>query len=152
MWIKGLDETDNKIVNLLLDDARATYSQIGLAVGLTRTAVKNRIVSLEERGIISGYRAVINPQKAPEMMTFIINVETQAECFESAKDALTKAKETITIILTTGNCHLVLICVASSAREMRDFVNKAYREIEGITSINAHCVLDVVKGSIIPEK
>ena len=151
MWIKGLDGTDNKILNLLLNNGRMSYSEIGEIVGLSRTSVKNRIAELEDQGIISGCKAVINPQKAPEMMTFIMNVETQAEHFETAKNKFVEAKEAVTIAQTTGNCHLTIICMASSVAEMRTFVNKAYKEIEGITSINAHAVLDVVKGSIIPE-
>ena len=152
MWIKGLDGTDNKIINLLLEDGRMSYSEIGNIVGLSRTSVKNRISELEEKGIISGYRAIINPQNAPEMMTFIMNVETQAEQFENAKKKLMEADETVTIIQTTGNCHLVVICQTSTVQEMRIFVNKAYKEIEGITSISAHAVLDILKGSVIPEK
>lgn len=152
MWIKGLDGTDNKIINLLLGNGRMSYSEIGNIVGLSRTSVKNRISELEEKGIISGYRAIINPQNAPEMMTFIMNVETQAEQFENAKKTLMEAEETVTIIQTTGNCHLVVICQTSTVQEMRIFVNKAYKEIEGITSINAHAVLDILKGSVIPEK
>ena len=152
MWIKGLDGTDNKIINLLLEDGRMSYSEIGNIVGLSRTSVKSRISELEEKGIISGYRAIINPQKAPEMMTFIMNVETQAEQFENAKNKLMEADETVTIIQTTGNCHLVVICQTSTVQEMKIFVNKAYKEIEGITSINAHAVLDILKGSVIPEK
>jgi DNA-binding Lrp family transcriptional regulator len=152
MWIKGLDGTDNKIINLLQGNGRMSYSEIGNIVGLSRTSVKNRISELEEKGIISGYRAIINPQNAPEMMTFIMNVETQAEQFENAKKKLMEAEETVTIIQTTGNCHLVVICQTSTVQEMRIFVNKAYKEIEGITSINAHAVLDILKGSVIPEK
>lgn len=152
MWIKGLDGIDNKILSLLLDNGRMSYSEIGDIVGLSRTAVKNRISELEEQGVISGYKAVINPQKALEMMTFIMNVEIQAEHFEAAKIKLKEAKETITIVQTTGNCHLTIICMVSSVTDMRIFVNKAYKEIEGITSINAHAVLDILKGSIIPEK
>ena len=152
MWIKGLDGTDNKIINLLLEDGRMSYSEIGSIVGLSRTSVKSRISELEGKGIISGYRAIINPQKAPEMMTFIMNVETQAEQFENAKKKLMEADETVTIIQTTGNCHLVVICQTSTVQEMKIFVNKAYKEIEGTTSINAHAVLDILKGSVIPEK
>lgn len=152
MWIKGLDGTDNKIINLLQGNGRMSYSEIGNIVGLSRTSVKNRISELEEKGIISGYRAIINPQNAPEMMTFIMNVETQAEQFENAKKTLMEAEETVTIIQTTGNCHLVVICQTSTVQEMRIFVNKAYKQIEGITSINAHAVLDILKGSVIPEK
>ena len=53
MWIKGLDGTDNKIINLLLEDGRMSYSEIGNIVGLSRTSVKSRISELEEKGIIS---------------------------------------------------------------------------------------------------
>ena len=151
MWIKGLDGTDNKIINLLLEDGRMSYSEIGNIVGLSRTSVKSRISELEEKGIISGYQAIINPQKAPEMMTFIMNVETRPEHFEDAKKKLVEATQTVTIIETTGNCHLVVICVASNVEEMRYFVNRIYKEIDGISSINAHSVLDVLKGNVISD-
>ena len=120
-------------------------------MGLSRTSVKSRISELEEKGIISGYQAIIHPQKAPEMMTFIMNVETRPEHFEDAKKKLIEAKQTVTIIETTGNCHLVLICVASNVEEMRYFVNRIYKEIDGISSINAHSVLDVLKGNVISD-
>ena len=149
MWIKGIDGIDNQIINLLLDNARMSYSEIAQIVGLTRTSVKNRISALEEQGIISGYRVVVNPQKAPKMMTFIMNVETRPEHFEDAKKKLIEASQTVTIIETTGNCHLVVICVAGNVEEMRYFVNRIYKEIDGISSINAHSILDVLKGSVI---
>ena len=121
-------------------------------VGLSRTAVKNRIKSLEESGIIKGYKAVINPENAPEMMTFVTNIETQAEHFEECKRIFAESEQTVTVVQTTGNCHLVAICLAPDVKTMRDFVNRIYKTVPGILSINANSVLDVVKGSIIPEK
>lgn len=47
MHIDSLDAIDNQIINLLLDDARMGYSEIGEKVGLSRTAVKTRIASME---------------------------------------------------------------------------------------------------------
>lgn len=152
MWIKGIDGIDNKIINLLLENGRISYSEIAEKVNLTRTAVKNRISSLEEKGIIQGYRAVVNPHNAPEMMTFVVNIETTADKFESTKEYFVKLDETLTIVQTTGNCHLMAICVAADVKTMREFINSVYRKVEGITSINAHAVLDVIKGAIIPEK
>ena len=152
MWIKGLDGIDNKIINLLLEDGRMSYSEIANRVELTRTAVKNRITALEEKGIIEGYRAVINPQNAPETLTFVVNIETTADKFEQTKEYFTKTSETLTIVQTTGNCHLLAIGVAPDVRTMREFINDTYRKVEGITSINAQAVLEVVKGKIIPEK
>ncbi len=151
MHINGIDDKDNAIINLLLKDARMSYSDIGAAVGLSRTAVKNRVAALEKSGIISGYRAIINPQESPEMMIFIVNIETKAEYFDEAKQLFATAPETVTLVQTTGTCRLVAICVAPDVKAMRTFVNRIYKETQGITYINANSVLDVVKGSIIPE-
>ena len=52
MEIKGLDRIDNKIINLLLENARFSFSEIGGIVGLSRTAIKNRVRVLEEKGIV----------------------------------------------------------------------------------------------------
>ena len=152
MHINSIDEIDNDIINLLLKDARMSYSDIGVQVGLSRTAVKNRIAVLEKNGIIGGYRAIINPQESTEMMTFIVNVETNPEHFDNAKQLFADAPEAVTLIQTTGrNSHLTAICVSKDVKTMRDFVNHIYRTVNGILSINANSVLDVVKGSIIPE-
>ena len=43
MNVEGLDALDNKILDVLENNARATFSEIGEKVGLSRVAVKNRI-------------------------------------------------------------------------------------------------------------
>ena len=153
MHIDSLDTIDNKIINLLLEDARMGYSEIGERVGLSRTAVKTRIAALERQGIIKGYKAIIDPQAAPETMTFVTNIEIKPDSFEECKRIFAESPETVTIVHTTGsNCHLVAICLTPDVKTMRNFVNKIYKEVPGIISINANSVLDVIKGSIIPEK
>ena len=46
------DDKDQAIIRLLTDNARLTYSQLGEAVGLSRTAAKNRVTALEQAGVI----------------------------------------------------------------------------------------------------
>ena len=55
MYLSSLDKIDNAILNLLLNDARMSYSDIGNKVGLSRVAVKNRVAAMERAGIIKGY-------------------------------------------------------------------------------------------------
>ena len=50
MKLAGLDELDNKIVDLLLHDGRMSLSDIGKQVGLSRTAVRNRMAAMEKSG------------------------------------------------------------------------------------------------------
>jgi len=55
-----LDETDLSIVELLLENARRTYGDIGRRVGLSAPAVKRRVDRLEEVGVITSYTAVVD--------------------------------------------------------------------------------------------
>ena len=47
MYLDGLDEIDQKIITLLIENARYTYSEIGDRLGLSRVAIKNHIDALE---------------------------------------------------------------------------------------------------------
>ena len=49
MYLDGLDELDQKIIQLLIENARISYSDIGEKIGISRVAVKARIQSLEKR-------------------------------------------------------------------------------------------------------
>lgn len=85
-------------------------------------------------------------------MTFIVNIETNPEHFDNAKQVFADAPETVTLIQTTGrNSHLTAICVSEDVKTMKNFVNRIYRTVSGRLSIDAHSVLDVIKGGIIPE-
>ena len=63
MFLDGLDELDQKIIRLLMKNARMSYSEIGEKVGISRVAVKMRIQAMEKKGIIEEYTTIINPQK-----------------------------------------------------------------------------------------
>ena len=53
MYLDGLDELDQKIIRLLIKNARISYSDIGEETGISRVAVKARIQALEKRGAVS---------------------------------------------------------------------------------------------------
>ena len=61
MFLDGLDELDQKIIRLLMKNARMSYSEIGEKVGISRVAVKMRIQAMEKKGIIEEYTTIINP-------------------------------------------------------------------------------------------
>lgn len=56
------DAKDLDIIAALQDDARATYADVGARVGLSASAVHDRVRKLEHAGVIRGYRAVIDPE------------------------------------------------------------------------------------------
>ncbi len=57
----AFDELDERIVVALVDNARATYAEIGAAVGLSAPAVKRRVDRLRASGAITGFSARVDP-------------------------------------------------------------------------------------------
>ncbi len=55
-----MDDLDRKILSLLEEDARLTYSEVGSRVGLAASSVHERVRKLEKRGIIRRYRAEVD--------------------------------------------------------------------------------------------
>lgn len=72
MYLDGLDGLDRKIVQLLIENARISYSNIGEKIGISRVAVKARIQALEQKGVIEEYTTVINPQKISGAVSYYL--------------------------------------------------------------------------------
>jgi DNA-binding Lrp family transcriptional regulator len=57
----AFDELDKRIVGALVENARATYAEIGARVGLSAPAVKRRVDRLRSAGAITGFSATVDP-------------------------------------------------------------------------------------------
>jgi len=56
----GVETTDRKILALLAQDGRMSFTDLGKATGLSTSAVHQRVKRLEQRGLIQGYGATVN--------------------------------------------------------------------------------------------
>jgi Lrp/AsnC family transcriptional regulator, leucine-responsive regulatory protein len=57
-----IDETDSDLIRALSDNARVSLAELGRNVGLSSPSVSERMRRLEDKGIIEGYAATINPR------------------------------------------------------------------------------------------
>jgi Lrp/AsnC family transcriptional regulator, leucine-responsive regulatory protein len=70
-----LDETDRKIIGELGNDGRVSLAELGRRVSLSSPAVSERVQRLERSGVITGYRAEINPQALGYQLTAIVRIK-----------------------------------------------------------------------------
>ena len=124
MFLEGLDSLDRQIVQLLIENARMSYSDIGQAVGISRVAVKARIQALEQRGVIEEYTTIINPQKISGAVSCYFEIETRPDTLAQVT-ALLAANETVTqIYRVTGKDKLHVHAVAASGEEMERLIRE----------------------------
>ena len=123
MYLNGLDELDQKIIQLLVKNARMSYSDIGDNIGISRVAVKARIQALENKGIIEEYTTIINPQKISGAVSCYFEIETKPDSFKEVTNILNKNDIVTQIYRVTGRDKLHVHAVASSNEEMEHFLH-----------------------------
>lgn len=70
----GLDAVDKRILQALQTQGRATYDELASSVGLSASATLRRVKRLEDSGVISGYVALLAPERVGLALTAYINV------------------------------------------------------------------------------
>lgn len=97
--MRDLDELDLAIMDELRRDGRLTNSELARRIGLTAAPCLRRVRRLEEAGIITGYRAVLDPVAAGRACEIILEVDITANdadtvaVFEDAVVALDEVTE-----------------------------------------------------------
>ena len=145
MYLDGLDELDQKIIRLLIENARISYSDIGEETGISRVAVKARIQALEKRGVIEEYTTIINPQKISGAVSCYFEIETKPEYLAQVTDILYKNDTVSQIYSVTGRDRLHVHAVASSGDEMEYFLHNVIDTLPGIISCSCNMILSRIK-------
>jgi len=69
-----VEDIDRQILRLLSQDGRMSFTDLGRATGLSTSAVHQRVRRLEQRGVIRGYTAVIDPDAIGLPLTAFVSV------------------------------------------------------------------------------
>ena len=70
----AIDAVDRQLIELLTANGRASYAELARAVGLSSPAVHDRVGKLEASGVITGYRAVVEPRAVGLDVTALVGV------------------------------------------------------------------------------
>ena len=145
MFLDGLDALDQQIVQLLIENARSSYSEIGQRIGISRVAVKMRIQALEQRGVIEEYTTVINPQKISGAVSCYFEIETQPDALTEV-ELILKQNDTITqIYRVTGRNKLHVHAVVASGEEMEKLIREVIDPLPGVIDCSCNIILSRIK-------
>ena len=143
MFLDGLDELDQKIMRLLIQNAR--YSEIGQKVGVSRVAVKMRVQSLERRGVIEEYTTIVNPQKICGAVSCYFEIETLPETLTQVTELLYENETVTQIYRVTGKNKLHVHAVAASQEEMEKLMLEHIDLLPGVVSSSCNIILSRIK-------
>ena len=142
MYLDGLEPLDRQILELLISNARLTYSEIGTRVGVSRVAVRAHVEALERAGVIEAYTAVVNPQKLSGAVSVYLEVEASPETLSEVTAQLEASPTVTQLYRMTGGCCLHVHAVAPDQPALERFLREEIDRLPGLRSVRTHVFLE----------
>lgn len=139
-----LNETDAKILQGLLEDARFSSRQIAKKVGVSVGTVLARIKKMERDGIIKNYSALLDHEKLGYQLTVVTEITVSKGRLVETEKEIAKIPNVCSVYDVTGLTDAVIIAKFKGREELGQFT-KRLLALPYIERTNTHVVLSTVK-------
>ncbi len=139
-----LDETDRKILRELQRDGRRSFRKIGEHAGVSEATVFVRVRKLQAKGVLKGFRAMVDPKAVGKGLIAIVLVRAHPKTFHGMLDALKKFDDINEIYDVTGEYYSILKIRTSGTDELGKIIDQI-GTVEGIAGTETIVVLRTVK-------
>ena len=140
------DPIDYQLLALLQSDARGTQMQLAQAVGLSQPAVAERLRKLEEKGVLLGYVARLDPRRMGNDIRAFVGVRIS---HPRHHDAFTRRIQDIPEVLechrVAGNDSYLLKIITQNTVTLDELISSTLRRLAGVTRTHTTIALATVK-------
>jgi Lrp/AsnC family transcriptional regulator, leucine-responsive regulatory protein len=130
-----LDKTSWSILACLQENARASFADIGREVGLSAPAVAERMIKLEEAGVIQGYRIDVDYEKIGYALKAFITFTALPGKFMAFLNYIAKKEEVLECHRVTGNYCIFLKVMAQNSGHLQQLLQSMMEYGETTTSV-----------------
>ena len=146
MKIKGeavvLDDLDLEILQVLEEDSKRTYSEIGRLLGVAHSTVYDRIRKMETQGIIRKYTVVLDRDKVGvKYITAIMTVFTDPKESENVAKRLSELEQVLEVSTSLSEELLIIAkVVAEDQEKLHSFIAHSVAPLPGVLRIRTSIV------------
>lgn len=136
-----MDAVDRAVVDALRHDGRLSYAELARQLGISSSTAHERVAKLESSGVISGYRALVDPREIGAGVTAFIGIEPG----ENARDediatALENLSEVESCYWIAGEEAFIILVRVASVDDLHRCLGRV-RAIEGVARTRTTVVL-----------
>jgi Lrp/AsnC family leucine-responsive transcriptional regulator len=137
----GLDEIDRQILHLMQENCRLPLAKIGEHVGLSAPSVLERVKKLEDGGIITAYRAVLNARLLGKDITAFIGVSTgHPHAIDDFEREIEPLDDVLECHHVTGGHTFIIKAKTRNTSSLEELISRI-RSIEGVVRTETMVVL-----------
>jgi Lrp/AsnC family leucine-responsive transcriptional regulator len=137
-----MDANDLKILKILQANARTANAEIARVVEMAPSAILERIRKLEERGVILGYAARLDPTAVERRLLAFVFVSTEASLRdEDVVNALEQLPEVLEVHDVAGEDSYLLKVRVADTEELHHFLREKLARVKRVSSTRTVFVL-----------
>lgn len=136
-----LDQIDRKLLSILLENARISYTDLAKEVGLSRVAVQSRIQTLIQEGVIENFTVVINPIKVGIEVSAFFDVGVEPSHLNDVALKLAEHPAVTSLYHMSGPSTLHMHGIFKDMKEMEEFLLKTLYATPGILRVDTEMLL-----------
>ena len=139
-----MDELDKKIIRVLQQDSRLSFTKIAERIGTSTATVSERVKRMQNSGIIRGYTALLNTSEIG-MTTLVAMVRMKPEySVADAGEKISILEEACCVHNVTGDFDLLVSLKCFGHGECAAVIEKI-KSIEGVERVDTQIVLKTMK-------
>jgi len=139
----------DELLKILEGNAIESHETIARMLNLPVAEVSKRIADYEKRGLIRGYRAILNEDALGlDKVTAVIEVKITPQReggFDTLAQRISKFPEVRSAYLMSGGYDVLLFVEGRNLREVASFVSERLSPLEGVLSTSTHFMLKTYK-------
>jgi Lrp/AsnC family transcriptional regulator, leucine-responsive regulatory protein len=143
-----LEKQDEQILARLQKEGRTTNQQLAEDVGMSTSACWRRVRALEETGVITGYSALVDREKAGFTTSAILHVSLErhdAKFVDEFVSRVTARAEVLECFATTGDADYHLRVVVRDMKAYNAFLDEFMFRLPGIRYVRTNVILKEIK-------
>ena len=138
-----LDDVSKTIIELLQDDGRRSYSDIGREVGLSEAAVRQRVQRLTESGVMQ-IVAVTDPMQLGFNRQAMIGVRVTGDT-RAVAEAIAEIEAIDYVVITVGSFDILAEVVCEDDDGLIELLNEKIRKVDGVAFTESFVYLQLTK-------
>ena len=128
-----LDNTDLRIISMMLEDAKTSYAEIGKELHVSGGTVHVRLKKLTEMGVITGSKLKVDFSKLGfDVIAFVGIFLEKSQYYANVIADLNDIPEVISAHYTTGNYSIFTQILCRDTDHLREVLSTKVQQIEGI--------------------
>ena len=146
-----LDDTDRRLLGVLLEDARISQRGLAQRIGVAQGTTTNRLRRLEALGVIKGYTVLLEPESIGWTMTVITGLRIEKGSMINVQQNIAADPRVFAVYDVTGDYDSMVLARVQSRKDLDDLTKTVFT-LKGVQRSFTQVVLNTVKedGRVIP--